>query len=115
MAASGAHMFLGFPTPVLTQFSFKSHQLLFSHASELRGGKNAEMKVPLYRLLNSQPPGHESDTLITEPPGQVGSNGVLLLRKVSKEENVYYMYLKPTNNAVAKGEGGCICLMHKKR
>ena len=38
----------------------------FSHASaEVRGKK----KSRLNRGSNSQPPGHESDTLTTEPPG----------------------------------------------
>ena len=33
MAVGDAHMFPGFLTPVLTQISFESHQLLFSYAS----------------------------------------------------------------------------------
>ena len=63
MAVGDAHLFPGFLTPVLTQLSFQSHWLLFSHAStEMR------KKVGLNRESNSQPPGHESDTLTTEPP-----------------------------------------------
>ena len=31
--------------------------------------KNVRKKVHLNRVLNSQPPGHESDTLTTEQPG----------------------------------------------
>ena len=34
--------------------------------------KYAGKKVCLNRELNSQPPGHESDMLITEPPGGAG-------------------------------------------
>ena len=37
MAVSDAHVFPGFLTPVLTQLSFQSHRLFFSHASEARG------------------------------------------------------------------------------
>ena len=65
MAVGDAHVFPGFLTPVLTQFSFQSHRLLFLHASgEVRDEKRPERKFP------SQPPGHESDTLTFEPPGR---------------------------------------------
>ena len=38
MVVGDAHVFLGVLTPVLTQLSFQSHRLLFSHASgEVRG------------------------------------------------------------------------------
>ena len=38
MAVGDAHVFPGFLTPVLTQHSFQSHRLLFSHAlAEVRG------------------------------------------------------------------------------
>ena len=63
MAVGDAHVFPGF----LTQFSFHSHRLLFLHASEVRGEYTLK-KVCLHRVSNSQPPGHESDTLTTEPP-----------------------------------------------
>ena len=33
MAVGEAHVFPGYLTPVLTQTSFQSHRLLFSHAS----------------------------------------------------------------------------------
>ena len=40
MTVGDVHWFPGFLTPVLTQLSFQSHRLLFSHASaELRGVK----------------------------------------------------------------------------
>ena len=46
MAVGNAYVFLGFLTPVLTQLSFQSHQLLFSHASvEARGENMPERKV----------------------------------------------------------------------
>ena len=63
MAVSDAHVFPGFLTPVLTQLSFQSHQLLFSHAS-------AGWEVKIHPKESSpQPLGHESNTLTTEPFG----------------------------------------------
>ena len=45
IAAGDAHAFPGFLTPVLTQLSFQSHRLLFSHASaEVRGEYTLERK-----------------------------------------------------------------------
>ena len=45
MAVDEAHMFPGFLTPTLTQLSFQSNRLLFSHASEeLRDEKKPERK-----------------------------------------------------------------------
>ena len=71
MEGGDAHVFPGFLTPVLTQLSFQSHQLLFSHASaEVRDENTPEKKNRLNLGSNSQPPGHESDTLTTEPLGQ---------------------------------------------
>ena len=73
MAVRDAHVFPGFLTPVLTQISFQSHRLLFSHAAaESRGGK----KFHLNWVSNSQPPGHESDMLTTEPPGRGTKKGI---------------------------------------
>ena len=43
MAVGDARAFPGFLTPVLTQISFQSHRLLFSHASaEVRGENTPE-------------------------------------------------------------------------
>ena len=71
MAVGDANVFPGFLTPVLTQISFQCHRLLFSHASaEVRGEKNAGKRVGINRVSNTQPPGHESDALTTEPPGR---------------------------------------------
>ena len=69
MAVGDTYVFPGFLTPALTQISFQSYQLLFSHASaEVTGGKkNAGKKFCLNRISNSQPSGHESDMLTTEP------------------------------------------------
>ena len=58
---SVTHMFPGFLTPVLTRISFQSR-------GERR--KYAGKKVRLNRISNSQPPGHESDMLTTEPQGR---------------------------------------------
>ena len=68
MAVGDAHVFPGFLIPVLTQFFFPKPPLFFSHTSAEMRGRN---KVRLNRGSNSQPPGHESDTLTTEPPGLV--------------------------------------------
>ena len=65
MAVSDAYVFPDYLTPVLTQNSFKSHRVFFSNASV---ENTPEKKFRLNRVSNSQPPGHESDTLTTEPP-----------------------------------------------
>ena len=65
MAVGDTHVFPGFLTPVLTQLSFQSHQLLFSHASvEVRGQNTPSEKLAStkYQIHN-----HESNTLTTEP------------------------------------------------
>ena len=68
MVVSDVHVFPGFLTPVLTQLPFQSHQLLFSHASEMSGENTPDKKICLNRVSHSQLPGcHESDTLTTEP------------------------------------------------
>ena len=63
-----AYLFPGFPTPVLTQMSFQSHPLLFLHALGVRA--EIPWKESLPQLGIKQPPGHESDTLITKPHGR---------------------------------------------
>ena len=57
MAVNDAHVFPNFLTPVLTQRSFHSHKLLFSHASAEDGGeKTLERKFTStgYRTHNHQ-------------------------------------------------------------
>ena len=44
MAVGDAHVFPGFLIPVLTQLSFQSHRLLFSHALKVRGENTPERK-----------------------------------------------------------------------
>ena len=76
MAVGDAYVFPGFLTPVLTQLSFQSQELLYSHASaEVRGAKYAGKKSRLNWESNSQPPGHESDTLTTKPPTRGRTKG----------------------------------------
>ena len=70
MAVADAHVSPGFLTLVRTQISFQSHRLLFSHASAGERRKYAGKKFCLEHVSNSQPPGHESDTLTTEPSGR---------------------------------------------
>ena len=44
MAVGDALVFLGFLTQVLKQLSFQGHQILFSHASGMRGENTLERK-----------------------------------------------------------------------
>ena len=70
MAVGDAHVFPGFLTPVLTQLFFPKPPTTFLTCfcrGERR--KYAGKKSRLNRGSYSQPPGHESDTLTTEPPG----------------------------------------------
>ena len=71
MAVGDAYMFPGFLTPVLTQLFFPKPPTTFLTCfcrGERR--KYAGKKSRLNWGSNLQPPGHESDTLITEPPGR---------------------------------------------
>ena len=70
MAVSDAHVFPGFLTPELTQLFFPNQPTTFLTCfcrGEWR--KYAGKKVHLNQGMNSQPPGHESNTLTTEPLG----------------------------------------------
>ena len=71
MAVGDAYVFPGFLTPVLTQLFFPKPLTTFLTCF-CRGErqKYARKKSRLNRGSNSQPPGHESDTLSTEPPGR---------------------------------------------
>ena len=71
MAVGDAYVFPGFLTPVLTQLFFPKPPTAFLTCfcrGESR--KYAGKKSRLNRGSNSQPPGHGSDTLTTEPPGR---------------------------------------------
>ena len=69
MAVVDAYVFPGFLTPKLTQLFFPKPPTTFLTCF-CRGEKRkyAGKKSRLNRGSNSQPPGHESDTLTTEPP-----------------------------------------------
>ena len=69
MAVGDAYVFPGFLTPVLTQLFLQKPQTTFLTCfckGERRkyGGKKSRLDLG----SNSQPPGHESDTLTTELP-----------------------------------------------
>ena len=68
---SVTNVFLGFLTPVLTQLFFPKPLTTFLTCF-CRGErqKYARKKIHLNWGSNSQPWGHESDTLTTEPPGR---------------------------------------------
>ena len=68
MAAGDAYVFPGFLTPVLTQLFYTEPPTTFLTCF-FRGErrKYAGKKTLLNRGSNSQPPGHESDMLTTEP------------------------------------------------
>ena len=86
MEVGDAHVFPGFLTPVLTQLFFPKPPTTFLTCfcrGERR--KYAGKKVCLNWRSNSKPPGHESDTLTTEPPGQ-GQMG----RKLGKGEIAHH-------------------------
>ena len=71
MAVGDAHVFPGFLTPVLTQLFFPkppTSSLTCFCRGERR--KVAGKKVRLKQGLNSQPPGHKSDALTSEPHGR---------------------------------------------
>ena len=89
MAVGYAYVFPGFLTPVLTQLFFPKPPTTFLTCfcrSERR--KYAGKKSRLNRGSNSQLPGHESDTLTTEPPrrGQTA-------RKSQDDMDRYFLHL----------------------
>ena len=71
MAVSDAYVLPSFLTPKLTQFFFPKPPTTFltcfcRSERQKYTGKESRLK----RISNSQPPGHESNTQTTEPPGQ---------------------------------------------
>ena len=71
MAVGDAHVFPGFHTPVLTQLFFLKPPIAFLTCfSRDETRKYAGKKVRFNQVSNTQPPGHESDKLTTEPPGR---------------------------------------------
>ena len=67
MAVGDAYVFPGFLTPVLTQLFFPKPPTTFLTCF---CRKYAGKKSHLNRGSNTQPQGHESDTLTTEPSGR---------------------------------------------
>ena len=68
---SVTHMFPGFLTPALTKLFFpKPPSTFLTCLCRGERRKYAGKKSRLNRGSNLQPPGHESDTLTTEPPGR---------------------------------------------
>ena len=63
MAVGDAHVFPGSLTPLLTQLSFQSHRLLYSHASAVRGENRPDRE---FVLQNSQHQVMSQDTLTAE-------------------------------------------------
>ena len=97
MEVSDAYVFPGFLTPVLTQLFFPKPPTTFLTCfcrGERR--KYAGKKSRLIRGSNSQPPGHESDTLTTEPPGR-GPKNKGLFGKVLNSFSAKLIRLIPFN------------------
>ena len=73
MVVGDAYVFPSFLTPVLTQLFFPKPPTTFLTCfCRAERPKYAGKKSRLKRGSNSQPPGNDSDTLTTEPPGGGG-------------------------------------------
>ena len=105
MAVGDAYVFPGFLTPVLTQLFFPKQPTTFLTCfcrGERR--KYAGKKSRLNRGSNSQPPGHESDALTTEPPGRGQSNlKALAGNKINVTEKLKFVWGR-VENIMGKGE-----------
>ena len=107
MTVSDAYVFPGFLTPVLTQLFFPKPPTTFLTCfcrGERR--KYAGKKSRLNLGSNSQPPGNESDTLTTEPPGR-GSK-----LKEFADDNFRFdkngrKFSKGVENTMGIGESAC--------
>ena len=88
MEVGDAYVFPGFLTPELTQLFFpKPPNTFFTCFCKGERRKYAGKKSHLNQVSNSQPPGDESDTLITEPPGG-GGGGLLNKEKLLENETM---------------------------
>ena len=75
MAVGDAYEFPDSLTPVLTQLFFPKPPTTFPKCfCRGEGRKYAGEKNRLNWVSNSQPQGHEPDTLTTEPPGRGGKD-----------------------------------------
>ena len=87
MAVGDTYVFPGFLTPVLTQPFFPKPPTTFlKYFCRGERRKYARKKSSLNRGSNSQPPGHESYTLTTEPPGRGREREREREREVNMEE-----------------------------
>ena len=99
MVVGDAYVFPGFLTPVLTQLFFPKPPTTFLTCfcrGERR--KYARKKSRLNQGSNSQAPGHESDTLTTEPSGR---------------EKFFLFFFKEKVNKCTHGckhTHGCLCI-----
>ena len=89
MAVGDAHVFPGFLTPVLTQLFFPKPPTAFLTCF-CRGERRtyAEKKSRLNWGSNSQPPGHESDTLTTELPRRDAGNTQKKVLNIASDEDI---------------------------
>ena len=75
MAVGGAYVFPGFFTLVLTQLSFQSHRLLFSHVlAEVRGETTRERK---FALTEDRTQNHQVMSPTRSPLSHPGGGGFL--------------------------------------
>ena len=90
MAVGDAYVFPGFLTPVLSQLFFLKPPTAFLTCFCRGERRKYDGKKRRHdRGSNSQPPGHESDMLTTEPPGR---------GKTKLECNFFYVkldYVRP--------------------
>ena len=92
MAVGDLHVLPGFLTPVLTQLSFQSNQLLFSHASaEVRGENTPERK---FTSTGYQTHNHQVISLTTESSGRDND----YFNPLPHDDDSYASEEKPDNN-----------------
>ena len=102
MAVGDTYVFPGFLTPVLTQLFFPRPPTTFlTYLCRGERRKYAGKKSRLNQGSNSQPPGHESDTLTTEPPGwgkKMGTGENPVTNIFSFSQNVFYPFKEIFSN-----------------
>ena len=90
MLVGDSYVFPGFLTPVLTQHFFPNPPTTFLTCF-CRGERRkfARKKSRLNRGSNSQPLGHKSDTLTTEPPGRWEKEKMLVTSNFTFSYNIF--------------------------
>ena len=97
MAVGDAYVFPGFLTPVLTQLFFPKPPTTFlTRFCRGERRKYAREKSCLNLGSNSQPPGHQSDMLTTEPTGRGIKFEDVFLAHLSTECSVSYCDHSPS-------------------